>query len=359
MTTADVRWRRINELFHAALERASGEREAYLAGECGADPRLHMDIQSLLAAHGGDGSAPPADLTGARVGDYQVTSFIDAGAMGQVYRARDTRLGRDVALKILPPACVMDPDRRARFEWEARTLASLTHPHIATIYGVEDADGVSALALELVEGETLASRIARGTLPLDEALRLARQIAGALEAAHEHGVIHRDLKPANVKVTPDGVVKVLDFGLSKLADAGTTTAPATTTAAGMLVGTPAYMSPEQARGEVADQRSDVWAFGCVLYEMLTGKPAFQGATVADTIARVVLSEPTLDGVPAPVRAVVARCLVKDRALRIPHASVIRFLLEEPNSRDAVPSSRGWALDVAIARHAVRIACSRW
>jgi tRNA A-37 threonylcarbamoyl transferase component Bud32 len=270
MTTADVRWRRINELFHAALERASGEREAYLAGECGADPRLHMDIQSLLAAHGGDGSAPPADLTGARVGDYQVTSFIDAGAMGQVYRARDTRLGRDVALKILPPACVMDPDRRARFEWEARTLASLTHPHIATIYGVED----RALVMELVEGENL-----KGPLPLDSALHCARQIADALEAAHEKGIVHRDLKPANIKVTPEGQVKVLDFGLAKVftedsreTDASESpTLTAATTRAGVILGTAAYMSPEQARGMRVDKRTDIWAFGCVLYELLAGK----------------------------------------------------------------------------------------
>jgi len=359
MASDGPRWSRVNELFHAALLRTPSEREVFLAGECGSDSQLRVEVRSLIAAHNSGASVAAALMTaGTRLGDYEVTSFIAAGAMGHVYRARDTRLGRDVALKILPPAFVSAPDRRTRFEREARTLASLTHPHIATIYGVEEGDGISALALELVEGETLADRIARGRLPVDEALRIARQIAEALEAAHERGIVHRDLKPANIKVTRDGHVKVLDFGLAKLADAAVdltplagaaaTLAPAVT-AAGTLVGTPAYMSPEQARGEAADQRSDLWSFGCVLYEMVTGRPAFAASTVADTLARVLASEPQFDalpkGIPDSMRTVIVRCLAKDRLQRIPHASVIRFLLDTSDVHTRDQTWRAWILSL--------------
>ena len=234
---------------------------------------------------------------GARLGPYEVVSAIGAGGMGEVYRARDTRLQREVAIKVLPDLFAADPERLARFEREAQVLASLNHPHIAAIYGLEEGPAetgshVRALVLELVEGETLADRIARGSIPLDEALPIARQIVEALEAAHEQGIIHRDLKPANIKVTPAGVVKVLDFGLAKLAEAGssggahradatmspTITSPAMMTGIGVLLGTAAYMAPEQAKGKPADKRSDIWAFGCVLFEMLTSKRAFEGDT---------------------------------------------------------------------------------
>jgi len=233
---------------------------------------------------------------GARLGPYKILSALGAGGMGEVYRAHDTRLGRDVAIKILPEAFAHDADRLARFAREAKTLASLNHPHIAGIYGLEESDGVSALVMELVEGEDLSRRIGRGAIPLDEALPFARQICEALEAAHEQGIIHRDLKPSNIKMTPDGVVKVLDFGLAKLAHphaaAGrsdvtaspTITSPAMMTGVGVLLGTAAYMSPEQAKGREADKRSDIWAFGCVLYEMLTGKRVFEGEDVSDTLA---------------------------------------------------------------------------
>src|SRR5262245_41780968 len=295
MRASDPRWSRVNELFHAAVAISPADRDAFLSSRCGADGALRAEVESLLAMHrAGDDRVVAPLRPGSRLGDYEVTGFIASGAMGDVYRARDTRLGRDAALKVLPPTVVSDPDRRARFEREARTLASLTHAHIATIYGVEEANGISALALELVDGETLADRIARGKVPVDEAIRIARQIAEALETAHEHGIVHRDLKPANVKVTRDGVVKVLDFGLAKLADSrdggpaksAVATLP-NVTGVGTIVGTPAYMSPEQARGEPADQRADIWAFGCVLYEMLTGHPAFSANTVADTNARVL------------------------------------------------------------------------
>src|SRR6185295_5367786 len=221
---------------------------------------------------------------GTRLGPYEVLSLIGPGGMGEVYRARDTRLDRDVAVKILPEGFTTDADRVARFQREAKVLASLSHPNIAIIHGLEHADGVYALVMELVEGEDLAQRIARGPLPLAEALPIARQIANALEAAHEQGIIHRDLKPANIKVRPDGTVKVLDFGLAKamdlapsspaadaLADSPTITSPAMMTGVGMILGTAAYMSPEQARGKSVDKRADIWAFGTVLYEMLTGR----------------------------------------------------------------------------------------
>src|SRR5687768_7347287 len=228
---------------------------------------------------------------GTRIGPYEITALIGEGGMGKVWRARHTALKRDDALKVLPDAFASDPDRLARFRREAQVLASLNHPNIAHVYGLEQSDGVQALVMELVEGPTLADRIAQGPIPVDEALPIAKQIAEALEAAHEQGIIHRDLKPANVKVRPDGTVKVLDFGLAKALEpasaAGTDatasptiTSPAMMTGVGVLLGTAAYMSPEQAKSRPADQRSDIWAFGCVLYEMLTGKRAFGGEDVS-------------------------------------------------------------------------------
>jgi len=224
---------------------------------------------------------------GAHLSAYEILGLIGSGGMGMVYRARDPKLGRDVALKVLPEEFALDADRLARFRREAQVLASLNHPNIAAIYGLEEADGVRALVLEFVEGPTLADRIAHGAIPLDEALPIARQIADALEAAHEHGIVHRDLKPANIKLRPDGTVKVLDFGLAKALDSSpsatevsqlpTITSPAMTHM-GMILGTAAYMSPEQARGKPVDKRADIWAFGCVFYEMLAGTRAFRGTT---------------------------------------------------------------------------------
>jgi serine/threonine protein kinase/Tol biopolymer transport system component len=278
---------------------------------------------------------------GTRVGPYEVTAQIGAGGMGEVYRARDTKLNRDVALKILPEAFALDGDRIARFRREAQVLASLNHPNIAAIYGFEDSGNTHALVLELVEGPTLADRIAKGPIPLDEALPIAKQIAEALEAAHEQGIIHRDLKPANIKLRDDGTVKVLDFGLAKamepasaispmLTASPTLTTPAQMTGVGMILGTAAYMSPEQAKGRPADKRSDVWAFGCVLYEMLTGKRAFEGEDVSDTLASVLKSEPDWNQLFAStslsIRAVIKGCLDKDRKTRIRDISVVRFVL---------------------------------
>ena len=266
--------------------------------------------------------------------------------MGEVYRARDTTLGRDVALKTLPASFAGDPERLARFEREAKTLASLNHPHIAQIYGFERAGDTCALVMELVEGEDLSQRIARGAMPLDEALPIARQIAEALDAAHEQGIIHRDLKPANIKVRADGVVKVLDFGLAKLAQpesAGsqdvtaspTITSPARMTGIGVILGTAAYMSPEQAKGREADRRSDIWAFGAVLYEMLSGRRAFDGEDMAEVLGAVVRLEPNWEALPAdvplPIRTLLQSCLVKDRGRRVADISTALFVLDKSAS----------------------------
>ena len=264
---------------------------------------------------------------GTRLGPYEIHSAIGAGGMGEVYRARDTKLNRDVALKVIPDTFALDPDRLARFTREAQVLASLNHPHIAAIYGFEDSGETHALVLELVEGQTLADRIARGPIPIDEGLPIARQICEALEAAREQGIIHRDLKPANIKITPDGVVKVLDFGLAKLTDRAhtaasdlslspTITTPAMTQA-GMILGTAAYMSPEQAKGRPADKRSDIWAFGCVLYEMFSGARAFDGDDIVDVLGAVARLEPDWTRLPSD-----APTLIQDMQVHAVRAFVI-------------------------------------
>src|SRR3954465_13944660 len=263
-----------------------------------------------------------------RIGPYELLGLLGVGGMGEVYRAKDLKLGREVAIKILPALFASDPDRLARFQREAQVLASLNHPNIAAIYGLEESQGTTALVLELVPGETLGDRIAHGPISLDEALPLAKQIAAALAAAHEQGIIHRDLKPANIKVTPDGVVKVLDFGLAKLVEpelaspssdvtaSPTITSPVMMTGVGTLLGTAAYMAPEQAKGRPADKRSDLWAFGCVLYELLTGSRAFPGEDLSETLAAVIKTEPDWTALPAhtpsSVRRLLRRCLTKDR-----------------------------------------------
>ena len=292
---------------------------------------------------------------GTRLGPYDVSDQIGVGGMGEVYRATDTNLGRQVAIKVLPDTFLHDPERLARFEREARTLASLNHPNIASIYGLEKAGGIRGLVMELVEGPTLAERIAQGPFAIEEALPIAKQIAEALEAAHEQGIVHRDLKPANVKVRPDGTVKVLDFGLAKaLEPAGapspgmtqspTITSPAMMTGIGVLLGTAAYMSPEQARGKAVDKRTDVWAFGAVLYEMLTGKRAFPGDDVSDVLASVLAREPDWTMLPAGLSPVVAsyikRCLHKDRKQRIRDIGDVALALDgafEPGAPRVAPS----------------------
>ena len=282
---------------------------------------------------------------GTRLGVYQVAEKIGAGGMGEVYRPRDTKLDRDVALKVLPDTFASDPERLGRFQREAKVLASLNHPNIGSIYGFEEgeAEGTRALVLELIEGPTLAERIAQGPIPLDEALQIAQQIAEALEAAHEQGIIHRDLKPANIKVKPDGSVKVLDFGLAKALDPSyvaqgfspasaspTISLTAAATQMGMVIGTAAYMSPEQARGKPVDKRADIWAFGVVLHEMLTGARPFQGEDVSLTLASVMKSDvdpkKLPPDVPAAVRTVLRRCLEKDPSQRIRDVGDVRLAM---------------------------------
>ena len=304
---------------------------------------------------------------GTRLGHYDVTSLIGEGGMGQVWQATDTQLGREVALKILPDAFAADPDRFARFTREAQILASLNHPNIAAIHGIEEAEGTRALVLELVEGPTLADRIAKGPVPLDEALPIAKQIAEALEAAHEAGVIHRDLKPANIKVREDGTVKVLDFGLAKALDphpegdpSDSPTLTAAATQMGVIMGTAAYMSPEQARGKVVDKRADIWAFGCVLYEMLTGRRAFEGEDVSTTLADVIRAELSWDALPSDLPPALGtylrRCLEKDPTDRVRDVGDVRLALDgafdsAPPSTEvkaAPPPVRFWQRPVGVA-----------
>jgi Tol biopolymer transport system component len=282
-------------------------------------------------------------ISGTHLGPYEIIALLGAGGMGEVYRALDARLDREVAIKVLPEAFSADADWLARFKREAQVLAALNHPNIASIYGLEESDGLSALVMELVEGPTLAEQIAAGPLPLDEALPIARQIAEALEATHERGVIHRDLKPANVKVTPEGQVKVLDFGLAKLTekrgagvDTEAPTAAKAMTDPGTVMGTAHYMSPEQAKGKAVDRRTDIWAFGCVLYEMLTGRQPFGGETLADVLAAVVRAEPHWDALPTAtppvIRKLLRRCLTKDPKQRLRDIGEARIVLEEPEDQ---------------------------
>ena len=311
----------IERICHAALERDVAGRAAFLEEACAGDAALRREVESLLAqesAAAGFMSTPAVGLAGGVMGDgpswigrqlgpYAIQARLGAGGMGEVYQAHDTKLGRDVAIKVLPEVFAHDPDRLSRFQREAKMLAALNHPTIATIHGLEQSDGTSYLVMELVSGETLQQRLARkGRLPIEDALGICRQIAEALEAAHDKGIIHRDLKPANVKVTPEGKVKVLDFGLAKaFAGDGTSNDPThsptlsiAATTQGVILGTAAYMSPEQARGQEVDKRTDMWAFGCVLYELLAGKQAFHGDTVTEILAGVLRGEPDWSALPA-------------------------------------------------------------
>ena len=331
------RWRKIEELYHAAVALDAGARTAFLDNACGPDRELREEVESLLgletrAAEFLESRAQNATDAGplpAKIGSYQVSSRLGAGGMGEVYRGHDSKLGRDVALKTLPRAFASHPERLARFRREARLLAALNHPNIAAIYGLEESDAATCLVLELVEGETLS-----GPLPVEQALEYARQVAEALEAAHAQAIVHRDLKPANVKVTPQGRIKVLDFGLAKALSAHEDSAdvsqeaPTTLeTAAGHIAGTPAYMSPEQARGAAVDQRADIWAFGCLLYELLSGKRAFGRETVVETLAAVLEREPDWSALPARtpgrIRKLLRACLVKDADRRVPDIKSVR------------------------------------
>jgi serine/threonine-protein kinase len=376
----------ISRIYDDAVALDPNQRRAFLDEMCGGDAGLRQEVESLLAreqsAEGFLAASaleilalaatphPVHSFIGRQIGPYRIHAALGAGGMGEVYRAADGRLGRDVAMKVLPSSIVHDAERLRRFEREARLLAALNHPHIGAIYGLEEFDDGCALVLELVEGPTLADRLTAGPCRIHEALAIASQIADALEAAHEKGIIHRDLKPANITITPDGVVKVIDFGLAKAvagegAGAGVPPAREATiegTKEGVILGTAAYMSPEQARGLAVDKRTDVWAFGCVLYEMLTGRTAFPGGTASDTIAAILDREPDWTALPrdlpVAIRTLLTRCLEKDRRQRIADISIARFLLTEHAglgvAASAAPSTRRYAaayLGVALAASA--------
>src|SRR5829696_4675257 len=347
------RWTRIEELFHAARALPHDARLAFIADACPDDRAMQHEISvllqdaasdaGLLGASGIMGAAQVAAgttataMVGRSLGGYSLQALLGAGGMGEVYRARDATLQREVAIKILPRAFTSDPAWLARFEREARMLAALNHPNICAIHGFEEADGIRFLILELVEGETLATKV---PLPLGEALTIARQIAGALEAAHDKRIVHRDLKPANITITADGVVKVLDFGLAKSVG-GDGSSPELTNAPGAIrgggaegavIGTAAYMSPEQARGLPVDKRTDIWAFGCVAYEMLTGRKAFHGDTVTDCLAAILSQDPDWTALtpssPPTVVTLIKRCLEKDAQRRLADIGEARRELEE-------------------------------
>jgi eukaryotic-like serine/threonine-protein kinase len=334
------RWRKVEEIYHSALKVSAEQRAAYLQQACASDSELRLEVESLLAQGDTTDSLLRAlgakivrhdsagySLLGHRIGCYEIISLLGVGGMGEVYEARDSKLGRTVAIKVLPAAFTNDPERLSRFQREARLLAALNHPNIATIYGLEQFGDMHFLVMELVPGQMLAQLLSKGPLPVDETIRIARQIAEALEAAHEKGVIHRDLKPANVKVTPEGRAKLLDFGLAKafVNEVGVDISNAPTLSAmvseeGRILGTPSYMSPEQARGKPVDKRTDIWAFGCVLYEMLTGSNPFARDTLSDTIAAILAVQPEWravpETVPASIRRLLRRCFEKDSRSRL-------------------------------------------
>jgi hypothetical protein len=338
------RWQQIDRVWQAVLARPQEERAAAVAELSQGDEALRRDVQSLLAhltraSAAGFGTSPlrvpvpQSSLLHRQLGPYTVQSLLGVGGMGEVYRAHDATLGRDVAIKVLPEPWLAEAQRQALFEREARVLASLNHPNIGAIYGTHHGDGVRALVLELVEGETLADRIEREAagrsrrgLPAADVVAIAKQLAVALEAAHERGIVHRDLKPANVKITPDARVKVLDFGLARAVSGRDSESDEP-----LLIGTAAYMSPEQARGRSADKRTDIWAFGCVLYEMLAGRQAFGGAGIAETLANVIKGEPDWSALPSDtpsaLRVCLRRCLQKDPDQRMRDAGDVRLMLD--------------------------------
>jgi serine/threonine protein kinase len=366
---ASERWRRIEDLYHAVLEQAPEKRASYLAQASQGDEELQASVEALLRQDGFVLDGPASDLfpsskeapartaltPGAHLGPYRIEAPLGAGGMGEVYRARDTRLGRAVAIKILRG------QYSRRFQLEAQAISALNHPNICTLHDV----GADYLVMELVEGVTLAQRIAHGPLPLDEALAVARQIGAALEAAHERGIVHRDLKPANIKIQPDGTVKVLDFGLAKMASApavqsGEATQTLTLTVAGTVMGTPSYMAPEQAQGQPADKRADIWAFGVVLYEMLSGRRPFTGGPTTEIMAAVSTREPDWKAVPPRSVRLLRRCLERDARKRLRDIGDFPLLLED-GPPPAAPRSpwRGRIALAALAALTVVLALLLW
>ncbi len=346
-------WAELKEAFWACVDSDPDERARRAEALAAIDPALPARLEALLAADArGESldhlfeSLPAAAPHPERIGEYDVLGVLGSGGMGEVYRARDWRLERDVAIKVIPQAVVGDPDRRARFEREARVLASLNHPHVAQVYGLAQSGSAPALVMELVDGPTLERVIAGqagAPLTVADALTLASQLADGLDAAHQKGIVHRDLKPSNVALTSDGKVKILDFGIAKSVDATVSPGAAVTTGAGLVLGTPAYMSPEQARGLPIDRRTDVWAFGCLLFEMLTGHQAFPGRTPSDSVAAVLQNQPNLamlpPGTPAAVQSLLRHCLDKDPGRRLRDIADARLVLDDARA-DAGQGARG-------------------
>jgi eukaryotic-like serine/threonine-protein kinase len=349
------RWPDVSRVFSVAVGVEKSARTAYLDQACRDDSALRATVDSMLRAHDEAGSfgetpafVPPGTVKrlapDTQLGPFRIETLLGAGGMGEVYRAHDTKLQRAVAIKVLPDSFAHDADRRSRFEEEARALAALNHPHIGAIYGVEESEDVVALVLELVDGVTLDERLAAGPIPFDEIRRIARQLADGLEAAHDRGIVHRDFKPGNIKITPDGNVKILDFGLAKIDDsqigAATVGSPSGSrhaTQAGVVVGTAGYMSPEQARGLAVDKRTDIWAFGCVLFRMCARQPPFTGSTVTDALEAVIAGEPDWDLLPASTPPylvrIVRRCLTKDPKLRLRDIGEARIALDLGDDAD--------------------------
>jgi serine/threonine protein kinase len=386
MTDERSRWPRVKEIFHSALDCAPEQRAALLRDACGEDPAIAHEVESLLAAHAAAGTfaerpaiatlesgsllsgSAPALAAGFDLGAYRILAPLDAGGMGEVYRALDTRLQREVAVKVLPAAFASDPERVARLQQEARLLAALNHPCIATIHGLEIAGGVHAIVMELIDGPTLADRLENGPVTLAASLEIARQIAEALEAAHEKGIIHRDLKPANIKLTAAGAVRLLDFGISQAR-----TPDIAVNDVGIVLGTPSYMSPEQVRGERADARSDVWAFGCVLYEMLTATRAFGRAPGSETLGAIQQHEPDWDrlppDVPPDIRRLLRRCLERNPRRRLHDIADARIEIEDAanNPEDLGPAAadasrnrrRALGISAAVLTVAFAAALGAW
>ena len=358
------RWARVDELFRAVLDEATENRASFLNRACGADTDLRRELDSLLQHHGtGDsffeqpaiGNAVPAWTEGMMAGQYRIVARLGAGGMGEVFRAHDTRLDRDVALKTLPLGLVGDRSYMSRLRREAMILASLNHSNVATLYGIEETAGFFALVMEVVDGETLREHMAARRLTIVESVAIARQIADALEAAHRKGIIHRDLKPGNVMITRSGHVKVLDFGLAKRCDAA---GNPDATRTGAILGTAGYLSPEQAEGARADARSDIFAFGAVLYEMLTGRRAFGADSPARTVSAVLRDDPepieqVAPQVPPQLARIVRRCLVKDPQQRYQNMTDVRIALEDwkQDFRLGLPGPRSlapWILAAGLA-----------
>jgi eukaryotic-like serine/threonine-protein kinase len=378
------RWRRAREIYDGALERSGEARKAWLDAACGDDDAVRREVESLLEYEGAAidfietpaariaaalvEPEPPGALVRRQIGAYTVTAWIDRGGMGDVYRAWDAKLGRDVAIKVLPPELAGDPQRIARLEREAQFLGALNHPNIATVHGFEHVDGLAAIVLEFVEGSTIGelissrrSKVSTRALRPDHALGLALQIAEALEAAHAKGIVHRDLKPANIKVRSDGIVKVLDFGLAKMleppGDPGSQPPEPgrPLTVASAIMGTARYMSPEQARGDPIDRRTDVWAFGCVLYEMLTGRAVFDGASTSDVIIAILEREPDLSGLPGDtspgIRRLLQRCLRKDVKDRLRDIGDAALDIKDALAMPRVTADAAW-IPRSRARHVI-------